>query len=102
MTDINITRNVLKVVSVFVNNPESDLYGLELSEHTGIAYGALLPLLIRLEEAGWLIGDWEPIDPKVVGRPKRKYFRMSEDGMARAKELVNKEVAFLSGRVQPV
>jgi PadR family transcriptional regulator, regulatory protein PadR len=100
MTELNLTRNVLKVFSVFVNNPRTDLYGLEISERTGIAYGALLPLLIRLEEGGWLVGEWENIDPAVAGRPKRKYFRMSEEGMARAKRLVAEEVAFLSGRVQ--
>lgn len=96
---MTLTRNTLKLFSVFVNNPERDFYGLEISEMTGIAYGSLLPLLIRLEEAAWLEGAWENIDPSEKGRPKRKYFRMSEESMGKAKELVSREVAFLSGKV---
>ncbi len=102
MEDVKITRNTLKLLSVFVNNPITDFYGLELSELTRVAYGSLLPLLIRLEDAGWLVGEWENIDPVKEGRPKRKYFRLTEDGMTRAGELVDKEVAFLSGKMRPV
>ena len=102
MEDVKITRNTLKLLSVFVNSPVTDFYGLELSELAGVAYGSLLPLLIRLEDAGWLNGEWEHIDPAKEGRPKRKYFRLTEDGMARSRELVDKEVAFLSGKLRPV
>ena len=102
MEDVKITRNTLRLLSVFVDSPATDFYGLELSELTEVAYGSLLPLLIRLEDASWLAGEWEHIDPVKEGRPKRKYFRLTEDGMMRARELVNEEVAFLSGKLRSV
>ena len=102
MEEVKITRNVLRLLSVMVNNHEHDFYGLELAEMLKMSYGSLLPVLTRLEKAEWLETDWENIDPTKVGRPQRKYYRLSESGLPKAKATVKSEVSFLQGKVKLV
>lgn len=40
--------------------------------------GTLYPSLRRLEESGLIEGYWE--DPEVLGRPRRKYYRITTAG----------------------
>lgn len=102
MEDIKMTRHVLRLLSVLVNHPKRDYYGLEIAEEIGTAYGNILPVLMRLEKAGWLEAEWENVDPVVAGRPKRKYYRLSNEGMALAKKQVETEVKFLQGKVKTI
>jgi PadR family transcriptional regulator PadR len=102
MEDIKMTRHVLRLLSVLVNNPKRDYYGLEFAETVGASYGNILPVLMRLEKAGWLETNWENIDPAEAGRPKRKYYRLSREGMAKAREQVDAEVVFLQQGVKLV
>lgn len=97
-----MTRHVLRLLSVLVNNPKRDYYGLELAETVGASYGNILPVLMRLEKAGWLEADWENIDPAKAGRPKRKYYRLSQESMSKAKKQVEAEVKFLQGKAKLV
>lgn len=79
-----MTVQVLKVLRVMVDAPLRERYGLELMEAAGLRSGTLYPVLKRLETAGWIEGRWE--DPsKTPGRPPRKFYTMTTDGMARAR-----------------
>jgi pimeloyl-ACP methyl ester carboxylesterase len=43
-------------------------------------------ILARLEhEYGWLTSRWEDIKPQDEGRPRRRYYRLTEDGAERAR-----------------
>jgi PadR family transcriptional regulator, regulatory protein PadR len=98
----NFTRLEIRLLSVFHNHLDRQFYGLQLAEELRISYGSVLPILMRFEEAGWLETDWENIDPSVAGRPKRKYYHLSNEGKAKAKELVQTEIRFLRGEVQTI
>jgi DNA-binding PadR family transcriptional regulator len=76
MADVRITVPVLKVLQAFIAAGES-LYGLELSDQTGLKSGTLYPVLARLEEAGWVTSAWEDTDPRDVGRPRRRYYELT-------------------------
>ena len=43
------------------------------------------PILARLEGVRWLQSQWEEIDPRVVGRPARRYYRLTADGVESAR-----------------
>ncbi|MFJ5613569.1 PadR family transcriptional regulator [Streptomyces sp. NPDC093221] len=45
-----------------------------------VSSGSLCPALARLERAGWIIGEAEDIDPKIEGRPARRYYTMTAEG----------------------
>ena len=36
-------------------------------------------------EYGWLTSRWEDIKPEAEGRPRRRYYRLTEDGAERAR-----------------
>lgn len=83
------TRLVLKA---FLDDPEAERYGFELSQLTGLRSGSLYPLLARLLERGWLAARWERLDPKLHGRPRRRYYRLTEDGLRAARQATSPEL----------
>ena len=58
----------------------------EVSDSWFLSSGTLYPILFRLERAGWLSSRWEEIDPKAEGRPRRRFYRLTEEGKKLAKE----------------
>lgn len=78
MSELRITVPILKVLrALFDVGPEGRVYGLELTEQTGLKSGTLYPVLARLEGAGWVVSAWEEADPRDVGRPRRRYYQLS-------------------------
>ncbi len=75
------------VLRAMLDEPTKKRYGLELGGRAGLQSGTLYPILTRLEQAGWVESTWE--DPEVhlaEGRPRRRYYRLSEDGTAHARQ----------------
>jgi PadR family transcriptional regulator PadR len=68
------TQLVLRALLVDV---EQECYGLEIGTAAGLPSGTVHPILARLEGAGWLASRWEDIDPRLKGRPARRYYRAS-------------------------
>lgn len=52
-------------------------HGYDLSRETGIASGTLYPLLMRLEERGYLESRWSE---GIEGRPPRHLYRLTAAG----------------------
>ena len=72
---MRITVPVLKVLQVLIAaDPDEHAYGLMLCMRTGLKSGTLYPVLARLERAGWVESAWEGIEPRVVGRPRRRCY----------------------------
>lgn len=78
---IRFTVAVAKVVSALLEAPDADRYGLDLIRTTGLPSGTVYPILERLQRAGWLTAHWEPIDPGMAGRPARRYYRLTAEGV---------------------
>ena len=83
--DIRMTTAMVKLASAFLAEPEADRYGLDLMKDTGLASGTLYPMLARLEQAGWVHSAWEDIDPVAEGRPRRRYYRLTAEGVRSAR-----------------
>src|SRR5688500_11922245 len=69
------------VLQALLVDPERELYGIELGELAGLPSGTIHPILARLEGVGWLTSRWEDIDPRAEGRPARRYYRLTPDGL---------------------
>ncbi|MGH8879134.1 MAG: PadR family transcriptional regulator, partial [Stackebrandtia sp.] len=52
---------------------------------TGLPSGTLYPILVRLERAGWVATAWEDVDASAAGRPARRYYRLTADGVTAAR-----------------
>ncbi len=48
------------------------------------------PILARLEACGWVTSRWEDQDPHHLGRPVRRYYRLTPDGVVFAVRALNK------------
>lgn len=81
-----MTLQTLKVLHLLASEPDEPHYGLEISRAIGLASGTLYPILIRLEGAGWVESEWEDIDPHAEGRRPRRYYRITGEGQAEARE----------------
>ncbi|MFE7051508.1 PadR family transcriptional regulator [Streptomyces californicus] len=80
MGEPRMTMPTRAVLAAFMAKPADEHYGLEVSEAAGLAPGSIYPILIRLEQCGWLESRWEDIDEHAEGRRKRRYYRLSEKG----------------------
>ena len=64
-------------------------YGFEIMESTGLASGTVYPVLTRLERDGLVHSSWEDETRAAQeGRPARRYYEVSPEGMAALREAV--------------
>jgi PadR family transcriptional regulator PadR len=87
-SEIRVTAAVAMVLAAFLEDPGADRYGLDLMRATGQPSGTLYPILLRLQRAGWVVAEWEDVDPAEAGRPARRYYRLSADGVVSARTAV--------------
>jgi PadR family transcriptional regulator PadR len=80
-----MTVTTARALAALLAEPDADRYGLELMRATGLASGTLYPILHRLQDAGWLVAQWEDVDPAAVGRPARRFYRLTPDGAQSAR-----------------
>jgi DNA-binding PadR family transcriptional regulator len=73
------------VLRALLADPEQERYGVEIGAEAGLPSGTIHPILARLEGVGWLTSRWEEIDPRVEGRPARRYYQLTPDGMELAR-----------------
>jgi PadR family transcriptional regulator len=92
---LRVTAAVSKVLAAFLEDPDVDRYGLDLMRASGHPSGTLYPILLRLQNAGWVEAYWEEIDPVVAGRPARRYYRLTPDGLV----LAQTEIAALQAHL---
>lgn len=80
-----ITSQGLKVLAELMSSGSEELSGAEIARQTKLASGTLYPILFRFEEAGLLASRWEEGDPRDLGRPRRRLYRMTPLGVKNAK-----------------
>jgi DNA-binding PadR family transcriptional regulator len=76
-----MTMQTQAVLRAFLAQPEREIYGLEIAAHTGLLPGTTYPILVRLERADWVTSRWEAIDPHDEQRPRRRYYKMTPQGI---------------------
>jgi PadR family transcriptional regulator len=85
--DVRMSLQTLRVLEAFLENPAQELAGADVQKRGQLASGTLYPILLRLEAAGWFVSRWESVDPSQVGRPRRRLYRLTSSGLARASEV---------------
>jgi len=73
------------VLRQLLEDPSREMYGLEIGATAGLPSGTVQPILARLEGLGWLESRWEELDPRDVGRPRRRYYCLTKDGVELAR-----------------
>jgi DNA-binding PadR family transcriptional regulator len=85
ISPVRMTTAVARVLAAFLEDPAVGRYGLDLMRASGHPSGTLYPVLTRLLKAGWIEAQWEEIDPVAAGRPARRYYRLTRDGVVAAR-----------------
>jgi DNA-binding PadR family transcriptional regulator len=80
-----LTRPALLVLAALLERPREEFSGADIRRLTGIATGTLYPILMRLEDAGWLGSRWEEVEPREVGRPRKRLYLLTGYGVVKAK-----------------
>jgi PadR family transcriptional regulator PadR len=74
------------VLRSLLEDPGAERYGLEIGDTAGLPSGTIHPILARLERLGWLESRCEDVDPSKAGRPARRYYRLTTDGVELARD----------------
>ena len=82
--DLELTPKMAAVIKIFLEDPQQPRYGFELMRSTGQPSGTLYPILAKFEQAGWLTGGKEDIDPHAERRPARRFYRITRAAIAAA------------------
>lgn len=80
-----MSAQTLKILGVLLETSRDEMAGAEIAQTTKLASGTLYPILLRLEDAGWLASRWETDDPATLGRPRKRFYRVTGLGAKKAK-----------------
>jgi DNA-binding PadR family transcriptional regulator len=83
-----LSSQTINVLGALMASSAPDLSGAEIAKHAKLASGTLYPILLRLEEAGWLKSRWEAGDPTLLGRPRRRFYRITAKGLKNVEQVV--------------
>lgn len=78
-----LSAQTLKVLAALLEHSGGELSGADVGRTANLKSGTLYPILIRLENVGWVNSKWEEGDPRVLGRPRRRYYWMTGVGRTR-------------------
>jgi PadR family transcriptional regulator PadR len=84
MSEIRLTQPTLKVLRFLLENSRDGQSGADISKATSVGSGTLYPMLARLESLNWVTARWEEVDPQEVGRPRKRYYRLTGLGYRNA------------------
>lgn len=90
------------MLAVFLDDTAAEWHGFDLADQTKLKSGTLYPMLARLEKAGWLTSRIEDVDPRVVGRPRRRLYALTGQGQLAARRELTSHLELVSRPLQPV
>jgi DNA-binding MarR family transcriptional regulator len=83
--NLRLSHQGLRVLRVFLDAMSEDvraeLAGADLMSAARLSSGTLYPILLRFEKMGLLESRWERERPEKLGRPRRRFYRMTAEGV---------------------
>jgi PadR family transcriptional regulator PadR len=90
---IRLSHQGLRVLRAFLDalseDVRAELAGADLMTAARLSSGTLYPILLRFERLGLLESRWESERPEKLGRPRRRFYRMTEAGAQVAREALD-------------
>jgi PadR family transcriptional regulator, regulatory protein PadR len=92
-----LTAQTLKILGTLMTDKSDGLSGAEIGRATKLPSGTLYPILLRLEQAGWLESCWEAETPQELGRPRRRFYQLTGIGERNAKSAFRDVTSTIGG-----
>lgn len=92
MSSPRMTKPTQLILDELLSDPTAEKYGLEICKAVGYRSGTVYPLLYKFEHLGWLKSRWEEINPSSAGRPLRRYYQLTPEGIERALRALKRPV----------
>ena len=91
------SSQTLSIFEALLSQPRAWRHGYDLSLETELKSGTLYPVLMRLNDRGFLDSKWE--ESELPGRPPRRMYRLTTAGIAHAKsELAMRDEMLVVGK----
>jgi PadR family transcriptional regulator, regulatory protein PadR len=84
-----LSTEARRVLLVLLDSPREETYGFELTRAAGLPSGTVYPILRRLEDTGWIVSRWEILDEHRPGRRRRRYYRLTDEGILKSRQAVD-------------
>lgn len=81
-----VTGATLDVLEALLHG-SGEVHGFRVAQLTGRPTGSVYPILMRLENAGWVDSRWESVH-ELENRPRRRFYVLTEDGRSKARALL--------------
>ncbi|HEX3921250.1 MAG TPA: PadR family transcriptional regulator [Streptosporangiaceae bacterium] len=78
---MKLTASLERVLRVFLTDVSALHYGYDLMKAARLPSGTLYPMLARLQEQGLVTSQWEAPPEDAGGRPPRKYYQLTGEGV---------------------
>jgi PadR family transcriptional regulator, regulatory protein PadR len=78
---VKLTGPLERVLRVLIADPSAQHYGYDLMKAAKLPSGTLYPMLARLQQEGLVDSEWEAQREDAGGRPPRKYYRLTAEGL---------------------
>jgi DNA-binding PadR family transcriptional regulator len=84
-----ITQPTLDVLEVLLraHKEGEKIHGWAIMKETKRSGPTVYNALDRLEDAGWITGEWEELEPD-ANRPRRRFYRLTGEGAPAARALL--------------
>jgi len=79
-----LSHQGLKILFHLLRAQPAECTGADLIRETCVESGTVYPILLRFERLKILESHWEAGTPKDLGRPRRRYYRLTSSGKALA------------------
>jgi PadR family transcriptional regulator len=81
LVTVKLTGPLERVLRVMLADPSAAHYGYDLMKAAKLPSGTLYPMLARLQQDGLVNAEWEAPRPDAAGRPPRKYYQLTAEGL---------------------
>jgi PadR family transcriptional regulator, regulatory protein PadR len=78
---VKLTGPLRRVLQVFLSDLSARHYGYDLMKAAKLPSGTLYPMLARLQDQGLLTSAWDPQARDAGGRPPRKHYQLTGEGI---------------------
>ena len=83
--------NFMKIYPIFMNEPSNKFAGSEIRKLSKLDSGVVYPLLRGLENKGWLYSEWEKVCPSDEGRPRKKFYWPTPEGIKHGRKILDED-----------